>query len=62
MRVLAHSTIYEIMDSLWADNIERGHYSYEFMSMVRSSEQMREWSKLGDETRIITLPGIYSQN
>jgi len=34
MKVLAHSTVYEIMDPLWADNIARGHYSREFMQKV----------------------------
>jgi hypothetical protein len=56
-KVLAHSTNYEIVDFLWAKNIEKGHCSYEFVQKVRSNNQMREWSKQGGETQIITLPG-----
>jgi len=57
MKVLAHSTVYEIMDPLWADNIERGHYSHEFMQKVRLNKEMKGWSKQGSETQFITLPG-----
>lgn len=56
-KVLAHSTIYEIVDPLWAQNIERGYCSYEFVQKVRSNSQMKEWSKQGSETQLITLPG-----
>ena len=56
-KVLANSTNYEIVDPLWAQNIERGYCSYEFVQKVRSNSQMKEWSKQGSETRIITLPG-----
>lgn len=56
-KVLAHSTSYEIVDPLWAQNVERGYCSYEFVQKVRSSRHMQEWSKQGDETRLITLPG-----
>lgn len=57
MKVLVHSTSLEIMDPLWADNIERGHYSYEFMQRVKSNEDMQGWNKSGEESRIITLEG-----
>lgn len=56
-KVLAHSTTYEILDPLWAQNVERGYCSYDFVQMVRSNRQMKEWSKLGRETQLITLPG-----
>jgi hypothetical protein len=56
-RVLAHSTNYEIMDPLWAQNVERGYCSYEFVQKVRANREMQEWSKLGSETQLITLPG-----
>ncbi len=57
VKVLAYSTVYEIMDPLWADNIERGHKSHEFVQKLRSNEEMREWGKWGKETQIITLEG-----
>ena len=57
MNVLAYSTVYEIADPLWAENIKRGRYSYEFMKKVQSSKEMREWQKRGKETQVITLPG-----
>ena len=57
MKVLVHSTSFEIMDPLWADNIEKGHYSYQFMQKVKSNEDMQGWSKSGKESRIITLEG-----
>src|SRR5690554_2884964 len=50
MNVLAYSTVYEIADPLWAENIKRGRYSYEFMKKVQSSKEMREWQKRGKET------------
>lgn len=56
-KVLAYSTNYEITDPLWAQNIETGYCSYEFIQKVRSNKQMQEWSKEGSESRIITLPG-----
>jgi PucR family transcriptional regulator, proline-responsive transcriptional activator len=56
-KVLAYSTIYEITDPLWAQNIERGCCSYEFVQKVRESRDMKEWSKQGSETQIITLHG-----
>ncbi|MGE5632179.1 MAG: PucR family transcriptional regulator [Caulobacteraceae bacterium] len=56
-KVLAHSTNYEIVDPLWAQNVERGYCSYEFVQKVRSNKDMKEWSKQGSETQIITLPG-----
>ncbi len=56
-KVLAHSTTCEILDPLWVQNIERGYCSYEFVQKVRSNRHMKEWSKQGSETRLITLPG-----
>lgn len=56
-KVLAYSTNYEIADPLWAQNIDRGYCSYEFVQKVRSNRDMKGWSKGGDETQIITLPG-----
>lgn len=57
MRVLAHSTAFDIMDHFWADNVERGHYSYEFIQKVNSNKDMQEWSKSGEESIIISLEG-----
>lgn len=56
-KVLVHSTNFEIVDPLWAQNIERGYCSYEFIQKVRSDKNMKEWSKYGSETQLITLPG-----
>jgi len=56
-KVLAHSTLYEIVDPLWAQNIEMGYCSYEFVQKVRSNSHMKEWSKYGSATQLITLPG-----
>ncbi|HBV88940.1 MAG TPA: hypothetical protein DEF42_20400 [Desulfosporosinus sp.] len=56
-KVLAHSTLYEIVDPLWAQNIEMGFCSYEFVQKVRSNNHMKEWSKHGRATQLITLPG-----
>lgn len=56
-KVLAYSTNYEIMDPLWAQNIERGYCSYEFVQKVRNSKHMQEWSRRGNEIQLITLPG-----
>ena len=56
-RVLAYSTNYEIKDPLWAQNVERGYCSYEFVQKVRANREMQEWSRLGSETQLITLPG-----
>lgn len=55
-KVLAYSTNYEIVDPLWAQNVRRGYCSFEFVQIVRSSKDMKEWSKGGNETRLITLP------
>ena len=57
MKVLAHSTIYDITDPLWAENVERGTCSYEFMQKVRADKRMKEWSKQDGETQVIQLPG-----
>lgn len=56
-KVLAYSNAYEIMDPLWAENIERGYISYEFIQKVRINKQMKEWDKQGRDSQIITLPG-----
>lgn len=56
-RVLAHSTNYAIEDPLWAENIERGYCSFEFVQKVKENRNMQEWSKRGEETHTITLPG-----
>lgn len=56
-KVIAHSTIYKIMDPLWAQNIKRGYCSYEFLQRVRANRQMKEWVKHGRDTQIITLSG-----
>ncbi|MBP1927145.1 hypothetical protein J2Z76_003018 [Sedimentibacter acidaminivorans] len=55
-KILAHSTIYEIADPLWAENIKRGFCSLEFMQQVRSNKEMLEWNRNGCETKTITLP------
>lgn len=57
MNILAYSTVFEIADPLWAENIKRGRYSYEFIKKVQSSKEMRDWQKNGKETQVITLPG-----
>lgn len=56
-KVLTYSTNYEIADPLWAQNIERGYCSYEFVQKVRTNRHMQEWSKQGSATKLITLPG-----
>lgn len=56
-KVLAHATKYEIMDPLWAENVERGFLSYEFMQKVRINKQMKEWDKQGRDSKLIVLPG-----
>lgn len=56
-KVLSYSTNYEIMDPLWADNIERGYCSNEFIQNVRMNKQMKEWNKLGNDVVKITLSG-----
>lgn len=56
-KVLAYSTNYEIVDPLWLQNIRRGYCSFEFVQIVRSSKDMRTWSRRGNETQSITLPG-----
>ncbi|MEL7647878.1 MAG: helix-turn-helix domain-containing protein [Sedimentibacter sp.] len=56
-KVLAHSAAYEIADPLWAENVERGFLSYEFIQKVRLNKQMKEWDKQGSNAQLITLPG-----
>jgi len=56
-KVLTHSTLYEIVDHLWVQNIEMGFCSYEFVQKVRSNTHMKGWSKYGSATQLITLPG-----
>lgn len=56
-KVLTHSSNYKIVDPLWAQNIQRGYCSYEFIQKVRSSRDMKKWNKHGSETKFITLPG-----
>lgn len=55
--ILAYSTNFEIVDPLWAENIERGYCSDDFIRKVRSNKQMKEWGKNGNDTVKITLPG-----
>jgi hypothetical protein len=55
--ILAYSTNFEIVDPLWADNIQRGYCSDDFIRKVRSNKQMKEWDKDGNDTVKITLPG-----
>lgn len=57
MKILAYSTNFEIMDPLWAENIKSDYYSYEFMQKVKANQEMKEWSKCGEDSRIITLEG-----
>ena len=57
MNILVSSTSFEIMDPLWAENINKGHYSHEFMKKVKESKDMQEWNKSGQESKVITLDG-----
>lgn len=57
MKVLVHSTNFEIMDPLWADNIKLGRYTQEFIHKLKTNKEMREWGKGDDESKIITLDG-----
>ncbi|AKL96442.1 carbohydrate diacid regulator [Clostridium aceticum] len=57
MKILAYSTTFDIKDFFWLDSIKRNHCSLEFMQKVRSNKDMQEWSKNGEESRIITLEG-----
>lgn len=57
MNVLVHSTSFEIMDPLWLENIKKGHYTYEFSQKVKANKEMQEWTKGGEELKIITLEG-----
>lgn len=54
-KVLAHSTNYEIMDPLWKDNVNKGHYSEEFRQLVRANKDISQWGKQDGETKIISL-------
>lgn len=56
-KILAHSTIYEIADPLWVQNIENGYYSHEFIQKLHSSIELKVWNKKGSETQFITFPG-----
>lgn len=55
MKVLVHSTDFEIMDPLWAENIKLGQYSQEFIQRVKSNKDMQEWRKSDYESKVITL-------
>lgn len=57
MNILVHSTSFEIMDPLWAENIKKGHYSYEFTQKVKANKEMQEWTKSGEESKVISLEG-----
>lgn len=57
MNILAYSTIYEIKDPLWEQNIKNGYCSNEFKQRVNSCEPMKGWSKQDDSTILIKLPG-----
>lgn len=57
MNVLAYSTIYDIADPHWAENIKKGRYTYDFIKRVSASKEMNEWNKHGKATQVITLPG-----
>lgn len=57
MKVLVHSTEFEIMDPLWAENIKLGQYSNEFIQKAKSNRDMHEWKKSDEESKIITLDG-----
>jgi hypothetical protein len=57
MKVLVHSTIFEIEDLLWAENIKLGHYTQEFIHKLKNNKEMREWTKSGDESKIIAFEG-----
>lgn len=60
-QVISYSTIFEIMDPLWVKNIEQGYYSDEFIQKITTNQGIREWTKQGEETKIITLPGDKQQ-
>lgn len=55
MKVLVHSTDFEIMDPSWAENIKKGQYTSEFIQKVKANKEMQEWKKSDGETKIITL-------
>lgn len=57
MQVILWSKNYAIADPLWAENVDKGHYSDEFIQKLRSNKQLRDWSKWASETQFITLPG-----
>lgn len=57
MKVLVHSTDFEIMDPLWAENIRLGQYSNEFIQKVKYNKDMHDWRKSDEASKIITLEG-----
>ena len=56
MNVIAHSTVFEIMDPLWEKNIKNGYCSHEFKQQVNACETMKGWSKQDNDTILIKLP------
>lgn len=57
LKVLAYSNVFDIMDPLWSNNIKRGFLDYDFMQKVRLNKDMQDWSKSGQDSKIITLEG-----
>ncbi|WP_283408233.1 PucR family transcriptional regulator [Anoxynatronum buryatiense] len=57
LNIIAHATNFEIMDPLWAENLERRYCTDEFKKKVLENEQMANWSKKDDDAIIIQLEG-----
>ncbi len=55
MNIIAHSTVFEIMDPLWEKNIRNGQCTDEFKQKVNSCESMKGWSKQDNDTIKIRL-------
>lgn len=55
--VLCHSTDFEIMDPLWAENIRQGSYTGDFSRKVCANDAMQDWSRSGRPVQEITLDG-----
>lgn len=60
-QILAYSTIYQINDTLWAENIRRGYCSYEFISAIMDLDSIKNAPHTQEAVEVTCITSPYKK-
>lgn len=60
-QILAHSTIYQINDTLWAENVRRGYCNYEFISAVSELDSIKNAPETREAVEVTCVTSPYKK-